>query len=87
MARSNAPNLLGSYQATFFKHLKMLHDRRQRHVERLRQLADGRGCSAQLPHDAPAAGIRKGVKHAVHGFRLVKHKPKYHAAPRTVKLS
>jgi hypothetical protein len=56
----------------------MLHDRRQRHGERLRKLAD-RSRSAGQPLDHhPSAGVGKRLEHEIERGRLVKHMLKYH---------
>jgi hypothetical protein len=53
--------------------LQVLHDRGERHVERLGQLADRRQPAAEpLDHRAPA-GIRQRVEHTIERSVSLKH--------------
>jgi len=45
-ARHHAPGLLPRDETGIREHIEMLHDRRQRHCERLRQLADREAVAA-----------------------------------------
>ena len=55
----------------------MLHDRRQRHVERCGKLGDGGGSMGEaLDHAAPAR-VGQRVERQIEAFRILKHSLKY----------
>src|SRR5262249_26679962 len=62
--------LLRPYQPTPFEHREMLHERREFHVERCRQLADGGRSDGQLLQDFPPSRVGQGVKDVVSDCRL-----------------
>ena len=71
-AGAHASRLLGPHQAAGFEHLQMLVDGRQRHVERLRELADrGRPARQSLDDDAPSR-IGESLEDAVERSSMVK---------------
>src|SRR6266540_202481 len=75
------------------QHLQVLRDRRQAHLERLRQLGDGSLPRRQPREDRPPRGIREGPEGAVQPFGGLQHSPlhvynqkvKYPSRPARVK--
>lgn len=64
-------------ETTFFQHFEMLKKRRQRHVERLREIADGgRPGTEGGQHRAPG-GVGEGMKRIVEAALLVSHVANY----------
>src|SRR6266511_3782440 len=57
------------------QHLEVLRDRRQAHLERLRQLGDGSLPRRQSGEDRPARGIRERPEGAVQPFGGLQHSP------------
>ena len=64
-AGAHAAVLARPDQAAVLEEMDVLHEGRQRHVERLRQFADARGPLAQPPQHRPARGIGQGLEDAV----------------------
>ena len=60
-----------------FEHAEVLHDGRERHVERAGELAHRRGTAGQaLDHRAPAA-VAERVEHPIERHPILRHIPKY----------
>src|SRR5215207_3919677 len=79
-----APNLLGADEAAHLQHLNVLYHRRQRHRQRLGELAHRGRSAAQALDDQHPAGIGQRVKDAIERLMpgaLVKHSLKYTGAP------
>src|SRR6266542_3634041 len=55
------------------EHLQVLRDRRQAHLERLRQLGDGGLPRRQPPENRPPRGIRESPEGAVQSFGELQH--------------
>lgn len=72
-AGADASDFLGSDETALLENLKMLQDRRQRHLERLGQLAHRRRAAAQMLHHTPPGRISEGVKHTIQITGIVKH--------------
>ena len=69
-ARDGAAGLFARDQAGVRQHVEMLHDRGQRHRERLRQFADRQAVAAAEPRQQRAPGrIGQRGKGAVQGLR------------------
>ena len=64
-AGAHAALLARADQAALLEQMDVLHEGRQRHVERLRQFADARRPLAQPPQHGPARGIGQGLEDAV----------------------
>jgi len=61
-------------QAGLLQHAQVPRHRRQRHVERLRQLAGRRPAARKPLEDRPARGVREGGERRVEGLvRIVNH--------------
>jgi len=70
-ARHGAAGLFPRDQPGVRQHIEMLHDRGQRHRERLRQLADGKAFAIAEPRQQRAAGrVRQRGKGVVENFFL-----------------
>src|SRR5215218_7893217 len=79
-----APNLLGADEAAHLQHLNVLYHRRQRHRQRLGELAHRGRSAAQALDDQHPAGIGQRVKDAIERLMpgaLLKHSLKYTGAP------
>jgi hypothetical protein len=76
-AGADAADLLRPDQSAFFKHLKVLNDRRQRHIERPRELAHRRRPAAQPLHHDPPGRVRQRLEDEIEWSTLVKHLLKY----------
>jgi hypothetical protein len=71
-ARDRAAGLFARDQAGVRQHIKVLHDRGQRHRERLRQLADGQAFAVAKPRQQrPPGRIGQRSKGAVQNFLLI----------------
>src|SRR5580704_8599504 len=77
MTGAHTADLFGPDQPARFQNLKMLQDRRQRHGQRLGQLADGGGATAEPLHDGPPGRVRQGMKHTVERGTIVSHRTNY----------
>jgi hypothetical protein len=64
-ARPHAPNLLRADDPAFFEHAKMLHHRRQRHIERLSQRTDGARPGGEPLDDGTTRRLRERMKRPV----------------------
>ena len=72
-ADPHAAHLARPDPAALFQEADVLHEGRQRHVERLRQVADARRAAAQPPQHGPAGGIGKRLEDAVQLPRILLH--------------
>src|SRR5439155_9747477 len=80
--------LIGSYpsrlsrpnQTAVLQHVQVLGERRQRHLERLRQLAHRGRTAAQSFKHSPSGWVREGLKDTIERDGLVRHLPHYTAA-------
>ena len=72
-ADPHATHLARPNPSALFKQTDVLHEGRQRHVERLRQLADARGAAAQPSQYGPASGIGNRLEDAVQRLRILLH--------------
>ena len=70
-AHAYATDLLGRHDATRLEHLDVLDHRRERHVERRRQIADGGGGSDETLDHLPTRRVGQRVEETVE--RMVKH--------------
>jgi hypothetical protein len=61
----HAADLLGSYDAALFEDLEVLYDRGQGDAERLRQIADRHGSTAQSLDQGTTSGLGQGVEDAI----------------------
>ena len=75
LIRAHSPVLLRLDQSTPFQHREVLHERRELHVERRRQLADGGWSDRQLLQDFPPRRVGQGVKDCVSGCGGLNHIP------------
>jgi hypothetical protein len=66
-AGPHSTELLGPDDAALFEDLQVLNDCRQRHVERLRQVADRHRSGAQAFNDGSAGWLRQCVEDAIDG--------------------
>src|ERR1700731_4475630 len=57
----------------------VLHEGRQRHIERLRQFADACGALAQPPQHGSARGVGERLEEVVQSLLILFHKAKYRA--------
>jgi len=72
--RHGAADLFARNQARIRQHIEMLHDRRQRHRKRLRQLTDREAFPAAEPRqERPPRRIRERRKGAVQGLATILH--------------
>jgi hypothetical protein len=68
-ARHHTPGLFPRDETGIREHIEMLHDRRQRHRERLRQLADRQAVAAGQPRQQRTAGrVRERGEGLVEGL-------------------
>jgi hypothetical protein len=68
VAGSDASDFLGADQAAIFEDLQVLENRRQRHLQRLGQLAYGCRTARQMFDYPPSAGVGECLKHAIEGI-------------------
>ena len=83
LAGDGASGFVARDQTRIGKHVEMLHDGGQRHLERFRQLADGNAVLfIQSRQQGPPCGIGERGEHAVErgvlgGILILNHKVKY----------
>jgi hypothetical protein len=69
--------LLRGDHAGLLEHAEVLHERREGHVERCRELGhDGRGLRQPL-HDGPTRRIRESAEDGVELVVILRHMPNY----------
>ena len=88
LAADGAATLAACHQPGIGENVEMLHDRRQRRAERLRQRADRQsGLLGESRQQSPPRRIGKRRKGAVEGYGVIlNHVVKYKAGHRPVKL-
>jgi hypothetical protein len=75
---AEASVLLRRDKSRVLEYSQVLHERRQRHLERCGELGDdGRGL-CQPFHDSTTCRIRDSAEHGVELVMIVRHKPNYH---------
>jgi hypothetical protein len=72
-AGAGPPHLLGADQPARLEHGEVLHDRREGHVQGLRQLAHRGGAEAQPLDHVPPGGITQSPEDVVDRWPLLKH--------------
>ena len=82
LIRPHSPALFRLHQPALFEHREVLHERRELHVERRRQLADGGWSDRQTLQHFPPSRVGQGVEDVVSGCGL-NHVP-HHPSARVV---
>ena len=76
-ARAHPPGLRGADQPAALEHADVLHERRQRHRRRPRQVADARRAPPELADHGTAGRVRERAEHLVEPRRILCHMAKY----------